>query len=305
MAFKSRNSYAYIFITPFFITFAMFTVYPIFYSLYLSFAKLDPLSGVTTFIGFENYTRLFSSGYFLQSFWNTFVIWIISIIPQLTLALILSLLLQARWIRGRHLFRSIFYFPNLVTPVTIGVLFGMLFSHPGGAVNNILDFFNLTREAVNFQNSPMLSRMVIGIAICWQNFGYNILFFTAGLNSISSTIYEAADIDGANARQKAVKITLPLLKPILIYVMITSVIGGLQMFDVSKMVFTDVPGDRTTTMVQYMYESAFERWQIGFGASVSYGIFLIIAVISLLSYQIITGNSLFKKKPKTSAGELK
>jgi ABC-type sugar transport system permease subunit len=166
----------------------------------------------------------------------------------------------------------------------------MLFSHPGGAINNILIALQLTDQAIYFENSPFLSRMVIGLAICWQNFGYNILFFTAGLNSISYSIYEAAEIDGANSLQKAVRITLPLMKPILIYVMITSVIGGLQMFDVSKMVFTEVPGDRTTTMVQYMYESAFERWQLGFGSSVSYGIFLIIAVLSLISYRVISGN---------------
>lgn len=290
MVLKNRAKYAYFFITPFFLAYITFTLFPILYSFYLSFTELDPLGGTIKFVKFNNYIRLFTSGFFLQSFLNTLAIWIISIVPQLTLAMVLSLLLQAKWIRGHRLFRSIFYFPNLVTPVTIGVLFGMLFSHPGGAINNILLMLNLTKEAVHFENSPILSRMVIGLAICWQNFGYNILFFTAGLNSISSTIYEAAEIDGANAWQKATKITLPLMRPILIYVMITSVIGGLQMFDVSKMVFTEVPGDRTTTMVQYMYESAFERWQISFGASVSYGIFLIIAVLSLLSYRVVSGN---------------
>lgn len=298
MVMNKRGKYAYYFIIPFFATYLMFTVYPIFYSLFLSFMDLEPLSGTLTFVKLTNYKRLFSSGFFLQSFFNTFTIWLISIIPQLSLALVLSLMMQSKWIRGRSTFRSIFYFPNLVTPVTIGVLFGMLFSHPGGAVNNILLALNLTQEAIHFENSPLLSRLVIGLAICWQNFGYNILFFTAGLNSISPSIYEAAEIDGANAWQKATRITLPLMKPILIYVMITSVIGGLQMFDVSKMVFTEVPGDRTTTMVQYMYESAFERWQIGFGASVSYGIFLIIAILSLLSYRIISGNPPQEKRRK-------
>lgn len=289
MALRQRSQYAYFFILPFFLTYALFTVYPIFYSLYLSFMDLDPLNNTVRFVKFDNYIRLFTSGYFLQSFINTLIIWIISIIPQLTIAMILSLMLQSKWLRGRRIFRSVFYFPNLVTPVTIGVLFGMLFSHPGGAINNILIALRLTDQAIHFENSPFLSRMVIGLAICWQNFGYNILFFTAGLNSISYSIYEAAEIDGANSLQKALRITLPLMKPILIYVMITSVIGGLQMFDVSKMVFTEVPGDRTTTMVQYMYESAFERWQLGFGSSVSYGIFLIIAVLSLLSYRVISG----------------
>ena len=299
MVLKGRSKYAYFFITPFFLAYITFTLFPIIYSFYLSFTELNPLSGAIRYVKFNNYIRLFTSGFFLQSFYNTLIIWIISIVPQLTLAMILALLLQAKWVRGRKTLRSIFYFPNLVTPVTIGVLFGMLFSHPGGAINNILSVLNLTKEAIHFENSPMLSRMVVGLAICWQNFGYNILFFTAGLNSISSTIYEAAEIDGANAFQRAMKITLPLMKPILIYVMITSVIGGLQMFDVSKMVFTDVPGDRTTTMVQYMYESAFERWQISFGAAVSYGIFLIIAVISLLSYRVIAGTPSRKLRRST------
>lgn len=290
MSMKSRNKYAYFFILPFFITYILFTVYPIFYSLFLSFMELDPLGGSVKFVKLANYTRLFSSGYFFQSFLNTLIIWIISIVPQLTLAMFLSLLLQSKWVFGRKTFRSIFYFPNLVTPVTIGVLFGMMFSHPGGAINNILTALNLTKDAIHFENSPILSRLVIGLAICWQNFGYNILFFTAGLNSISPALYEAAEIDGANAWQRTMKITMPLMRPILIYVMITSIIGGLQMFDVSKMVFTDVPGNRTTTMVQYMYESAFERWQIGYGSAVSYGIFLVIAIISLLSYRVISGN---------------
>ena len=222
MLLKQRSRYAYFFILPFFITYALFTVYPIFYSLYLSFMDLDPLSNTTRFVKFENYKRLFTSGYFFQSFINTLIIWIISIIPQLTIAMVLSLMLQSKWLLGRKIFRSVFYFPNLVTPVTIGVLFGMLFSHPGGAINNILIALQLTDQAIYFENSPFLSRMVIGLAICWQNFGYNILFFTAGLNSISYSIYEAAEIDGANSLQKAVRITLPLMKPILIYVMITS-----------------------------------------------------------------------------------
>lgn len=286
---RQRARYAYLFILPFFLTFIIFSVYPIFYSLYISFCSFDPLAGTATFIGWDNYTRLFESGYFFQSILNTFIIWIISIVPQLTIALILSLMLNANWIKGGNILRSIYYFPNLVTPVTIGVLFGMLFSAPGGTINVILKTLGLTSEPINFAYSPFLSRLVIGLAICWQNFGYNVIFFTAGLNSISKDVYEAAEVDGANAIQKTLKITLPLMKPILIYVMVTSIIGGLQIFDISKMVFKDVPGDRTTTMVQYMYESAFERWQLGYGAACAYGIFVIIAILSLISLKITTG----------------
>ncbi len=180
--------------------------------------------------------------------------------------------------------RNLYYFPNLVTPVTIGLLFGAMFSYPGGAVNNVITMLGL--EAVDFQNHRMLARVVIAIAICWKNFGFNIIYFTAGINSISEEVMEAAEVDGATAWQKISRITIPLMKPILIYVMVTSIIGGLQIFDESKLVFTTVPGDATTTMAKYMYDSAFVRFQFGYGAAVAYGIFVIIAFFSVLSLMI-------------------
>lgn len=132
----------------------------------------------------------------------------------------------------------------------------------------------------------MLARMVIAIAICWKNFGFNIIYFTAGINSISDEVLEAAKIDGANAWQTTLKVTMPLMRPILVYVMVTSIIGGLQMFDESKLVFTSVPGDATTTMIKYMYDSAFVRSQFGYGAACAYVIFVIIMVFSAISMYI-------------------
>ena len=242
---------------------------------------MDVLSGKFTFVGLENYKRMIESGYFFRSIRNTILIWIMSIIPQLTIAFILALVLSNRWFRGRYILRNIYYFPNLVTPVTIGLLFGAMFSYPGGAINNVITALGL--NAVDFQNNRMLARVVIAIAICWKNFGFNIIYFTAGINSISEEILEAAEVDGANERQKIMKITIPLMKPILIYVMVTSIIGGLQMFDESKLVFTSVPGDATTTMVKYLYDSAFVRFQFGYAAAVAYGIFVIIAFFSVFS----------------------
>jgi ABC-type sugar transport system permease subunit len=281
---NKRAKYAYLFLTPFFIVFLVFSVFPILYSFVLSFCTMDTLSGKFTFIKLENYIRLLSSPFFYKSIENTLLIWIMSIIPQLSIAFLLALLLNNKWFKGRFVLRNIYYFPNLVTPVTIGLLFGALFSYPGGAVNNIINFLGLS--PVDFQNNQMLARMVIAIAICWKNFGYNIIFFTAGLNSISDDVYEAAEVDGASVWQKTKKITIPLMRPILIYVMITSIIGGLQMFDESKLVFTSVPGDATTTMVKYMYDSAFTRFQFGYGASVAYGIFVVIVFFSLLSLSV-------------------
>ena len=220
-----------------------------------------------------------------------------SIIPQLTLAFLLAMLMSNKWLRGRAIFRNVYFFPNLVTSVTIGLLFGTMFSYPGGAINNVMSVLGL--EPVDFQNNPMLARMVIAIAICWKNFGFNIIYFTAGINSISNEVLEAASIDGAGWWQKVTKITVPLMKPILIYVMVTSIIGGLQMFDESKLVFQSVPGDATTTMIKYMYDSAFVRFQFGYGAACAYVVFLIIMFFSAIAMWITRDRD--KEKPvKTS-----
>jgi len=283
---RRRQKWAYLYILPFFAIFFTFSIYPIFYTLYLSFTSYDPLMLVTSWVGLDNYVRLFTSNYFWDSVGNTVVIWLFSIIPQLIIAITLSLILNERWVKGRGLFRSVYYFPNLVTPITIGLLFNMLFSFPGGTVNNILSFLGLFGAPVDFKNTPTLAKMVGGIAICWQYFGYNIIFLSAGLNAISQDVYEAAEVDGASVVQRTARITLPLLKPILLYVMITSIIGGLQIFDIPKMLFKDNLGDATRTMVLYMYQSAFERWQFGYGAAIAYGIFLIIGAFSLLSLLI-------------------
>lgn len=264
-----------------FLVFLIFKLYPILYTFALSFCNMDLLSGDLTFVKLANYKRVLNSPFFYRSIGNTLLIWIMSIIPQLTLAFFLAMLMSNRWLRGRAIFRNVYFFPNLVTSVTIGLLFGALFSYPGGAINSIISALGL--KAVDFQNRPMLARMVIAIAICWKNFGFNIIYFTAGINSISDEVLEAARIDGANAWQTTMKVTIPLMRPILIYVMVTSIIGGLQMFDESKLVFTSVPGDATTTMIKYMYDSAFVRSQFGYGAACAYVIFVIIMIFSAIS----------------------
>lgn len=280
---RKRQKWAYLFILPFFATFLAFSVYPIFYSLYISFQSYDPLSLQMSFVGLENYQRLLTSSFFWDSVVNTIQIWLFSIIPQLTIAMVLSLILNERWVKGKNALRSIFYFPNLITPITIGMLFTLLFGYPGGTVNNLFTQLGIFSEAVDFKNVPILAKAVGGIAICWQNFGYNIIFITAGLHSISTDVYEAAEVDGANAWHRITKITLPLLKPIMLYIMITSIIGGLQIFDIPKMLFRGGAANATRTMVLYMYESAFEKWQFGYGAAAAYVIAMIIGAASLLT----------------------
>ena len=142
-----RSRYAYLYILPFFIVFLIFKLYPIIYTFVLSLCDMDLLSGDLTYVAWDNYSRLLHSEFFYRSIGNTLLIWIMSIIPQLTIAFILALILSNKWFCGRFILRNVYYFPNLVTPVTIGLLFGAMFSYPGGAVNNIINALGL--EAVD------------------------------------------------------------------------------------------------------------------------------------------------------------
>lgn len=284
---KKRMMMGYLFIMPYFVIFFLFSLYPILYSLFLSFTKWDGL-GATIWIGIDNYKRLLTSGFFYQSVWNTLTIWIFATVPQLTLAFFISLILNTKWIRGRAAFRSIFYFPNLVTPVTVGVTFSIIFG-TGGAVNNLLMSIGAIDKAIMWANDPWLAKVIIGIMICWQYFGYNAIFLGAGLSAIPQDYYEAAEVDGANSWEITTKITVPLMKPILTYILITSIIGGLQIFDVTYM-FKDVGNsDYFKTMIYYMYENGFKFSQFGFSAAAAYVIFVIIAVFSLISYRLTNG----------------
>lgn len=275
-----RSSYGYLFIAPFFIVFAIFQLYPILYSLYLSFTDWDGFSA-PAFVGLDNYERLVNDQFFFRSIRNTLLIWVISIVPQLPLALTLAFILNERFVRGKHFFRAVFFFPNIVTPVTIGVLFSLLFDWQTGAANRLLLALNLVDEPINWLGEPSLARILVAAVMTWQWFGYNMLLYIAGLQSIPDDLPEAARVDGANGFQVAIGIMMPLLRPVILFTVVTSVIGGLQVFDVPFTLTGTGPDNSTLTMVMFLYQTAFERSQYGYGAAIAYAIFVFIAVISL------------------------
>ncbi|SFJ51065.1 multiple sugar transport system permease protein [Halobacillus dabanensis] len=276
-----KSRYGYLFIAPFFLVFFIFDLGPILYSFYLSFTDWSGFD-TPSFVGLANYERLLQDTLFFKSIYNTLVIWILSIIPQLTIALTLALILHEKFIRGKHLFHAIFYFPNMVTPVTMGVLFALIFDWQNGSANKIIMALGIVDDPVNWFNSPFLAQLIVASILMWQWFGFNMLVFLAGLQSIPEDLYEAAEIDGANKFQTAIKITLPLLRPVLIFTMITSVIGGMQIFDQPLMIGKG-PENSTLTMVMHLYEAAFVRYEYGYGAAIAYGIFVLIAVATAFS----------------------
>ena len=275
--------YGYLFIAPFFIVFGIFQLYPILYSLYLSFTDWDGFSA-PAYVGLENYERLLDDPFFFRSIRNTLLIWLISIVPQLPLALALAFILNERFVRGKHFFRAVFFFPNIVTPVTIGVLFSLLFDWQTGAANRLLLALNLIDEPINWLGEPTLARILVAAVMTWQWFGYNMLLYIAGLQSIPDEIPEAARVDGAGSFRVAVGILLPLLRPVVLFTVVTSIIGGMQIFDVPFTLVGTGPDNSTLTMVMFLYQTAFERSQYGYASAIAYAIFVFIAVISLVVF---------------------
>lgn len=277
----TKSHVGFYFVLPFFISYFIFGLVPILYTFLLSLQKWDGLSD-PVFVGLANYERLLNDPMFFKSIVNTLIIWVFSIVPQVTLALTLAMILNERDIKGRHFFRSVFYFPNLVSAITLGVLFSLIFDWQTGSANKILMFLGLIDEPVNWFNSPLLSRIIVAMVIMWLNFGFNMLVFIAGLQSIPREVQEAAMIDGANRWQIATKINFPLIRPVFLFTVITSVIGGMQLFEAPLMLGKG-PENSTMTMVMYLYETAFKNFNFSYGAAIAYGIFVIILVATLIT----------------------
>jgi len=280
----NKDSHGYYFILPFFLSFFIFGLGPILYSLFLSFTDWSGFD-TPSFVGLVNYKRLLKDCLFYKSIGNTLIIWIFSIVPQLTIALTLALVLNEKFIRGRHFFHAIFYFPNIITPITLGVLFALMFDWQTGSVNQFLQMIGLIDDPIYWFNSPWLSRIIVALVMMFQNFGFNMLVFLAGLQAIPHDLYEAAEIDGASKFQTAIRITIPLMRPVLIFTLITSVIGGLQIFDAPLMLGKG-PENSTLTMIMNLYEAAFVRYDYGYGAAIAYGAFVVIAIATIITFLI-------------------
>lgn len=286
----SKDHCGYLFIAPYFLAFLLFSIYPIFYTLRMSFFKWDGLSE-PVFVGAANYARLLEDDFFLDSIFNTILISLPAIVFQLLFGLVLAFFLNQPRFRGGGFFKAVFYFPNLVTAISLGILFWLLFDWQAGGVNKVLMALNLISEPINWRMSAPFSRGIISFVLWFQYFGYYTIIFTAGAKGISQDVLEAAQIDGANRLQTFTRIMVPLLKPIITYAAITTIIGGMQIFDVNYAIgeATGKPGHATLSMVLYMYNQSFTNYNYGYGAAISYGLFILIIVFSAVYMRLTVG----------------
>ncbi|MBP3040094.1 sugar ABC transporter permease [Bacillaceae bacterium Marseille-Q3522] len=243
-------------------------------------------SGVNLqFIGLDNYKRLFSDPTFIAAVKNTIIYLIVQVPLMLLLALFLSVLLNDKTLKWKGFFRTAIFLPCITSLVAYSVIFKYLFA-ADGLVNMALLKLGIIPEAINWITDPFWAKITIIIAITWRWTGYNMIFYLSALQNIDSSIYEAAKIDGASAFQQFFKITVPLLKPIILFTSITSTIGTLQIFDEIMNITQGGPGNATISISQYIYDLSFKYTpDFGYAATVSYVIVILIIVLSIIQFK--------------------
>lgn len=275
-----RGLTPYIFVAPFIISLFLFYIYPLISTVIMSFQEIVP--GETEFIGFENYRKLHDEHFFI-AIRNSFLYTLLTISVLIPLPVIFAATLNGKGFIGSRFFRSVFFIPSLVSVVVAGTIIRLLFASPDGAfINSLLSSFGL--EPQNWLMAGRFHAMFLLVIIAlWRWTGINIVYFLSGLQTIPEALYEAADIDGASIIQKFMVITLPLLKPILIFVTTISILGGFSMFEESYILWSgNSPNNIGLTMVGYIYRKGFQSGNLGLGSAVGLVLLLIILLVSLV-----------------------
>jgi cellobiose transport system permease protein len=294
-----KHCWPYLFVLPFFIIYFAFNLYPVIFSFVISLTNWDSLFlNERKFIGLANYINLFTNNpYFYKSLGNT-VLFMIGYIP---LIIILGLLMAVFLFNLPHckrLFQTLNLMPYITTPVAIGIIFSFIFDWSSGLLNRVLMALHLVPDGINWLGMGNSARLVVILMVFWRNIGYYLMVYLAGLTGIPAELNEAAIVDGASKRQVFFHITLPSLKPITLFLVVTSIIGGFQLFDEPYLLFSGGmasnglqivggPDRACLTTVWYFFDSAFRSTtKLGLGSAISYGLFMFIFVFSLLSFKI-------------------
>ena len=289
----SYAKYGYLFSIPFVVVYAIFSLYPTLNTAILGFTDSKGMTGLTqwNFLPkekiFNNFVQLFKNPMFMMSFKNTLILWVVNFIPQICLALLLTAWFTSRRneLRAQGLFKVIFYMPNIITAASIAILFNKLFAYPIGPVNSLLQSLHIIDEPINFINKVGSTRGIISFIQFWMWYGYTMIILISGVLGINPDLYEAAELDGASNSQMFWKITIPNLKTILLYTMITSMIGGLNMYDIPQLFNKGNPANSTLTTNMYIYNQAFSgSYMYARAAAASMVMFVIIAIASVLVF---------------------
>ena len=291
---RRKRSYwpQYLAISPFFVIFAVFGLFPVLFSLYLAFHRWNGL-GEMEFVGLDQFRFLVEDSTFWLALRNTFVIWFLSTVPTLCLALVIAAMLNST-VRFTSVYRIAYFVPNITSLVAVAIFFGAVFSTNFGLVNAFLQSVGL--PAFEWLTDPFGMKIAVASVMTWQWTGYNAIIYLAGMQAIPSDLYEAAKVDGAGPVQTFFRITVPMLRPIILFTVIVSTVNGLQSFTESQVLFgsnttlnpnTGGPGQGALTMVLYFYHQAFDNRDFGYGAAISWAVFLVIVLFAVINWRLV------------------
>ena len=289
-AVTSFNKWGYIFLIPFAVVFIIFQLVPLVSTIYNSLFE-NYMSGLKhvgpNFVGLANFAKLFTGGDFLKYFKNTMIMWVLGFVPQILVSLLLGAWFTDPSLRlkGQRFFKTVIYLPNLIMASAFAMLFFTLFAD-SGPVNSILVGLGIFKTPFKFMSNVWSVRGLVALMNFLMWFGNTTILLMAGMLGIDSSLFEAADVDGATSTQVFFKITLPLLRPLLVYVMITSLIGGLQMFDVPQ-ILTNGTGDpvRTSmTLIMYLNKHLYSK-NYGMAGALSVILLIITGILSMIIFK--------------------
>ena len=288
------NKWGYIFLVPFIVVYVIFQLIPLFSTIYNSFFE-NYMSGLTqvgpNFVGLQNYIKLFEGGDIWIYAKNTMILWIMCFVPQIFFSLLLG-----AWfsdvrlkLKGSRFFKTVIYLPNLIMASAFSMLFFTLFAE-SGPINSLLIQMGFITEPYKFLSNVGSTRGLIAFMNCLMWFGNTTILLMAGMMGIDTSLFEAAEVDGATSTQVFFRITLPLLRPILVYVLITSLIGGLQLFDVPQILTngTGNPVRSTMTLIMFLNNHLYSK-NYGMAGAVSVVLFIITGILSIVVFKL-TGN---------------
>ncbi|MET9381156.1 sugar ABC transporter permease [Streptomyces sp. NPDC002928] len=279
-------------ISPFYLLFLGFGLIPVGFSLWVSFHRWDGL-GSMEWAGLSQYRYLLSDSDFWSSVGNTIIIWALATFPMIFLAMVTAVLLNSA-VRFKNVYRVAYFLPNVTSVVAIAIIFGSVFSTNFGLVNGLLQAVGL--DQVAWLNTPWGIKVAVATLMTWQWTGYNAIIFLAGLQTIPGELYEAARMDGAGPVQTFFRITLPMMRPVLLFVLVISTVTGLQSFSEPQVLlqtntndspFSGGPGHAGRTMVLYFFQQTFDNNDFGYGAAVAWGIFLVVIIFSIINWRLV------------------
>lgn len=290
----SKKVAPYVFILPFILTFLIFWIVPLGKAGVMSFQKILP--GQTEWIGLDNYRRLLTDRVFLKAVMNSTKYMIGTLILLIPIPMMLAYMVNSKLMKGKEIFKSALFIPALTSVVVAGTIFRLIFGETDGALLNqiMLAFGHEPVKWLKQAGTAMAALLALG---CWRWMGVNMLYFLSGLQSIPEELYESASIDGANAWQKFFKISVPLLKPTMIYVLTISIYGGLAMFTESYMLWkgNNSPQNVGLTIVGYLYRQGIEKNALGYASAVGIVLLVIIMTVNLIQ---LTASGMFKKEER-------